>query len=108
MLEIAKSPRRTILGTNLTIGVPTGQFFPNRLINVGTNRWGFKPEFAVSHPVGERWLIDTYAGLWLFTSNHSFYPGTSDHTQEPIGAFQAHVSYSITRLTMAVFAETPA
>ena len=53
-----------------------GQFFPNRLINVGTNRWGFKPEFAVSHPVGERWLIDAYAGLWLFTSNHSFYPGT--------------------------------
>ena len=108
MLEIAKSPRRTILGTNLTIGVPTGQFFPNRLINVGTNRWGFKPEFAMSHPVGERWLIDTYAGLWLFTSNHSFYPGTSDHTQEPIGAFQAHVSYSITRLTMAEFSETPA
>jgi len=58
--------------------------------------------------VGERWLIDTYAGLWLFTSNHSFYPGTSDHTQEPIGAFQAHVSYSITRLTMAEFSETPA
>jgi hypothetical protein len=106
VLEIAKAPRRTILGTSLMISAPTGQFFPYRLINVGTNRWAFKPEFAVSHPVGERWLIDTYAGLWLFTGNHSFYPGTSVHTQEPMGAFQAHVSYSIKRQMWAAFDAT--
>ena len=51
VMEIAKAPRRTILGTSLMISAPTGQFFPFRLINVGTNRWAFKPEFAVSHPV---------------------------------------------------------
>ena len=106
VLEIAKAPRRTILGTSLMISAPTGQFFPYRLINVGTNRWAFKPEFAVSHPMGERWLIDTYAGLWLFTGNHSFYPGTSVHTQEPMGAFQAHVSYSIKRQMWAAFDAT--
>ena len=106
VLAVAKAPRRTILGTSLTIGVPTGQFFPYRLINVGTNRWSFKPEFAVSHPVGGRWLIDAYAGLWLFASNHSFYPGTSVHTQEPMGAFQAHVSYSFQRTMWAAFDAT--
>jgi hypothetical protein len=106
VLEVAKAPRRTIVGTSLTIGVPTGQFFPYRLINVGTNRWAFKPEFAVSHPMGERWLIDTYAGLWLFTANHSAYPGTSLRTQEPMGAFQAHVSYSFKRQMWAAFDAT--
>ena len=28
--------------------------------------------------MGQRWLLDTYAALWLFTANHSFYPGHFD------------------------------
>src|SRR5512137_592441 len=106
VLDIAKAPRRTIVGTSLTIATPTGQFFPDRLINLGTNRWGFKPEFAVSKPIGQRWLVDTYAGLWLFTGNDTFYPGTAARTQAPMGAFQAHVSYSIQRQMWAAFDAT--
>ena len=90
--EFARAPRRTILGTSLTVATPTGQFFPDRLINLGGNRWAFKPEFAVSHPMGDKWLLDTYAALWLFTPNDSFYPGTVRRTQTPMGAFQAHLS----------------
>ena len=105
-LEIAKAPRRTILGTSLTVVAPTGQFFSDRLINLGTNRWAFKPEFAVSQPIGQRWLLDTYAGLWLFTANDSFYPGTSVRTQASMGAFQAHVSYSFKPQMWAAFDAT--
>jgi hypothetical protein len=101
--QIAKAPRRTILGTSLTVVAPTGQFFPDRLINLGTNRWAFKPEFAVSHPMGERWLLDVYAALWLFTANDSYYPGTLHRTQAPMGAFQAHVSYNFQRALWAAF-----
>jgi hypothetical protein len=106
ILEIAKAPRRTILGASLMVVAPTGQFLPDRLINVGTNRWAFKPEFAVSQPIGQRWLIDAYAGLWLFAANDSFYPGASVRTQAPMGAFQAHVSYSFRRQTWAAFDAT--
>jgi hypothetical protein len=105
-LEIAKAPRRTILGTSLTVVAPTGQFFPDRLVNLGTNRWAFKPEFAVSHPMGERWLLDVYGGLWLFTTNSSFYPGTMVRTQAPMGAFQAHLSYNFKRQLWAAFDAT--
>jgi outer membrane putative beta-barrel porin/alpha-amylase len=94
VVEIAKAPRRTILGTSLTVVAPTGQFFSDKLINIGTNRWSLKPEFAVSQPIGRQWLLDAYAGLWLFTDNPSFYPGASLRSQAPIGAFQAHVSYN--------------
>ena len=106
VLEIAKAPRRTILGTSLTVVAPTGQFFPDRLINLGTNRWAFKPEFAVSHPMGQKWLVDVYAGVWLFTTNGSFYPGSSVRTQAPMGAFQAHVSYNFQRQLWAAFDAT--
>ncbi len=106
IVQIAKAPRRTILGASLTLGAPTGQFFPDRLINLGTNRWTVKPEFAVSQPMGARWLIDTYAALWLFTANNSFYPGTSARTQSPTAAFQAHLSYNFRPLAWAAFDAT--
>jgi hypothetical protein len=93
--ELAKAPRKTVIGTSLTIGAPTGQFFPDKLINLGTNRWSFKPEIALSHPFGPRWLMDIYGGVWFFTNNDSFYPGTSIRTQAPLYAFQGHLSYTI-------------
>jgi hypothetical protein len=104
--QFARAPRRTILGTSLTVVAPTGQFFPDRLINLGTNRWAFKPEFAVSQPMGQKWLLDVYSALWLFTANNSFYPGTATRTQEPMGAFQAHLSYNFTRLLWAALDAT--
>ena len=104
--QFAKIPRRTILGTSLTVVAPTGQFFPDRLINLGTNRWAFKPEFAVSQPMGQKWLLDVYSALWLFTANDSYYPGTQTRTQEPMGAFQAHISYTIKRQMWAALDAT--
>jgi len=106
MLEILKAPRRTVLGTSLTVVAPTGQFFPDRLINLGTNRWAFKPELALSQPIGERWLLDVYTGLWLFTSNDSFYPGTAVRTQDSMGAFQTHISYNFRPQMWAAFDAT--
>jgi hypothetical protein len=93
--ELAKTPRKTILGTSLSIVTPTGQFYPDKLINLGTSRWAFKPELAISQPLGKRWLIDFYTGLWLFTKNDTYYPGTSVRTQQPLGSFQGHISYNI-------------
>jgi len=106
VVELAKAPRRTVLGTSLTVVAPTGQFFPDRLINLGANRWAFKPEFAVSHPMGQKWLLDAYAGLWLFTANDSFYPGASVRTQAPMAAFQAHLSYNFQRQLWVAFDAT--
>jgi hypothetical protein len=107
MLEILKaSRRRTILGTSLTVTAPTGQYSPDKLINLGTNRWTFKPEFAVSQPIGRRWLLDTYAGVWLFANNESAYRGTLVRTQVPQATFQAHLSYNFNLQWWAAFDAT--
>jgi hypothetical protein len=92
--DIARSPRRLILGTSLTLSAPSGQYFADKLINVGTNRWAFKPEFAVSDPLTQKWLLDAYAGVWLFTTNDTYYPGSAIRSQAPMGSFQAHLSYN--------------
>ena len=97
VVEIAKAPPRTILGMSLNVAAPTGQYFPDKLINLGTNRWAFRPELAVSRPIGPRWLLDAYASVWFFTANHESYPGTLRKTQSPLGSFQGHLSFNFTR-----------
>ncbi|BCS32292.1 hypothetical protein TBR22_A15020 [Luteitalea sp. TBR-22] len=98
----AKAPRRTIVGTSLTVAAPTGEYDGAKLINIGTNRWAVKPELGVAVPAG-RWDVDAYAGVWLFTANGDFFPGGQRRTQEPVLAVQAHVGYTFRpRLWLAV------
>ena len=91
--EFAKAPRRAIVGTSLTVTAPTGQYDPHKLINLGTNRWGFKPEVGVAVPKG-RWDFDAYLGVWLFTDNDDFYPGGRRRSQDQVVALQGHASYT--------------
>jgi hypothetical protein len=93
MREFAKTPRRPILGASLMVAAPAGQYYPGKLINLGNNRWAFKPEVGLSVPI-RRLDADVYLGVWMFTENHDFYPGTSVRGQDPVLALQAHVSYT--------------
>jgi hypothetical protein len=92
--DFAKAQRRTILGVSLTAIPPLGQYDRTRLINLGANRWAFKPEIGISRLVRTKWTLDGYAGVWLPMANDEFYPGASHRTQRPIVALQAHVSYT--------------
>jgi len=104
--QMMKSPRKPIIGASLTVSAPTGQYYPHKFVNLGTNRWGFKPEIALSYPLGKKWLADVYAATWLFTTNDAFYPGTSTRSQSVVGALQAHISYSFTPRAWAAFDST--
>jgi len=91
-----KAPRRAVVGASLTMSAPAGQYYGDKLINVGTHRWAFKPEVGVSYPAG-RWQFDGAAGVWLFTDNDQFFPGSSTRAQNPLIALQTHISYNVTR-----------
>jgi len=86
--------RSFIIGTSLTVVAPSGQYGNTKLINIGANRWAFKPELGVSWPV-KKLDLDLYASSWFYTPNQSFYPGHADRTQAPLTALQAHVSYTV-------------
>jgi hypothetical protein len=92
--EFARAPRSTIVGTSIGVAPPLGQYYRTKLVNIGANRWSFKPEIGISHVKGN-WTIDGYAGMFLFTRNDAFYTGTSRRTQQPIVAVQAHASYTV-------------
>lgn len=90
--------QKTLLGASLKVVAPTGQYDPTKLINLGGNRWGLKPEIGYSGRFGN-FLLDAYAAVWFFTRNPEFFsrnqyvPGTHAQTQDPIFAFETHLSY---------------
>jgi hypothetical protein len=92
--EFLKWHEKRLLGASLTISIPTGQYDSRRLVNAGTNRWGFKPEVGFSRKWG-RVVADGYAGAWLFTGNNRFFPGHSVRTQKPVGAVEGHLGYYV-------------
>ena len=91
--EFAKRQPGTTLGASVIVIAPTGQYDPAKLINIGANRWAFKPEVGVSKPLG-RFTADLYAAVWVFTDNPDFFGGQL-REQRPLGALQGHVSYTI-------------
>lgn len=93
--EFVRTKRSTIVGVSLAVAPPFGQYDRSKLINLGANRWSFKPEAGISRNIGEKWTIDGYAGVLFFTANEQYYPGSSVRTQDPIFAFQAHASYTL-------------
>jgi hypothetical protein len=72
---------------------PWGQYDSGQLVNLGYNRWAFKPEIGATRTI-QRWTVDAAAGLWFFTDNDAYYPGRFRKEQDPLLSLQAHVSYS--------------
>lgn len=91
--EFASQPPSTVLGTSLTVVIPTGQYDPQRLVNVGSNRWAFKPELGLSQPIG-RWTLEFIGGAWFFGENKNFFGGAR-REQKPLATFQSHVVYTL-------------
>lgn len=97
--KFIKWKQKVLLGASLKVMAPTGQYDPTKLINWGTNRWSFKPEFGYSQRWGGNWVLDAYVGVWFFTTNSDFwsrnmyFAGTRSQLQSPIGALEGHLSY---------------
>jgi Putative MetA-pathway of phenol degradation len=73
--EFATSPpARFNIGASITVLAPTGQYSPQRIVNLGSNRWSFKPEAAVIRNAG-MWMFEIYGGAWIFTDNNDYVNG---------------------------------
>ena len=90
--EFADFDPGTMIGVSLTTRVPVGQYDGEKLINIGTHRWAFKPEVGVVQILG-RFAIDAYVGAWFFTTNSDLIGGRSQE-RRPILSTEAHLRYN--------------
>lgn len=77
-----------ISGFSIQIIAPTGQYFSDRLINLGSNRWTFKSQWGYSKYY-DKWLLETYFSVRVFTKNTNFLGG-NDLSQKPLLAVKVH------------------
>jgi hypothetical protein len=80
-----------IVGVSLQVTAPLGQYDSTKLLNVGTNRWSFKPELGVSKAWGPV-VLEVIPAITFFTTNDDFFGGQTLE-QAPVYSVQGHLIY---------------
>ncbi len=88
----AGADRETIFGAGLAVSLPTGEYFDDRLINLGANRFSLRPQVGFVHGWGN-WSVEFTGALWIFTDNNDFWNGNRVE-QDPLLAMQSHLIYT--------------
>ncbi|MGR9036066.1 MAG: transporter, partial [Gammaproteobacteria bacterium] len=90
--DFASYRQDLIVGASLAVTAPGGQYDPDKLVNLGTNRWSFKPEIGISKAWGD-FIAELAAGAYLFTDNDEPFQGDTLQ-QDPLYTAQGHLIYS--------------
>lgn len=84
-----------VIGASLQVSPPIGQYDSDKLVNIGTNRWSFKPEVGLSKAFGPL-TLELAASAKFFTENDEFY-GKTKYKQDPIYSGQSNIIYRFNR-----------
>jgi hypothetical protein len=77
-----------VIGASLRVSAPWSQYDSSRLVNIGTNRWSFKPEIGLSKNFGP-WAFEGSLAATFYTVNDDFFGGRR-REQDPLYAVQGH------------------
>ena len=89
--EFAGWEQDVIIGASLRVVAPWSQYDDSKLVNIGTNRWSFKPEVGISKAIGP-WTLEGTAAATFYTDNNDFFGGKT-LSQDPLYSLQGHVIY---------------
>ena len=89
--EFAGYRQDLIVGASLQVMAPLGQYDHSKLVNLGNNRWSFKPELGISKAWGS-WTVEIIPSATFYTDNTDFNNGGT-LAQAPLYAVQGHVIY---------------
>lgn len=81
----------TIVGLALGVQIPTGQYFEDKLINLGSNRFTFRPQIGFQHRK-DNWTVEATGTAWLYTDNNSFFGGNTLE-QDPFYTVDGSIEY---------------
>ncbi|MFD1042758.1 transporter [Pseudoxanthomonas kaohsiungensis] len=78
-----------VVGASLQVSPPLGQYDADRIVNIASNRWSFKPELGLSKAAGP-WITELKLAATFYTDNEEFYGGTT-RSQDPLYALQGNL-----------------
>ncbi len=89
----ARYRQDVLVGASLKVTMPLGQYDDSKLVNIGTNRWSFKPELGVSKALG-RLTVELLASATFYTTNSDFFGGQVQQ-QAPLFSGQLNGVYTM-------------
>ena len=90
--DFASYQQDLIVGVSMQVSAPLGQYDDSRLLNLGFNRWSFKPELGISKAWGP-WTFELTPSMLIFSDNKDFFGGNT-FSQAPIYTVQGHILYT--------------
>jgi hypothetical protein len=92
LTEFADFKPDIIIGTSFDVTAPLGQYDSDKLLNIGTNRWSFKPEIGISKTLGPL-TLELASGIRCYTDNNDFLNGKTLQIR-PLYSVQGRLIYS--------------
>jgi len=89
----ASHEEETTVGVGISVQLPTGDYMEDRLINIGSNRFTFRPQIGAEHTQGA-WSVESTLTAVLYTNNDEFYNGKKLEN-EPLYAIGSHLTYTL-------------
>ena len=86
---IASHPVSTTVGVSLAVVLPLGQYFEDKLLNLGQNQFVLRPQVGMVHNWNQ-WSFELSTSLFVFTNNNNFFDG-KERRQKPVFALQSHL-----------------
>jgi hypothetical protein len=90
--EFANYQQDLLIGASIQVSAPLGQYDPDRLVNLGNNRWSVKPDIGISKALGAL-TLELSAGVTVFTDNDDYFGGKTQE-QDEVYSTQLHVTYN--------------
>jgi hypothetical protein len=69
--EFANYKQDLIVGVSMQVSAPLRQYDNSKLLNLGNNRWSFRPELGISKAWGP-WTVEVVPSVTFFTDNTDF------------------------------------
>ena len=86
---ISEHKKYTIVGVSLAITLPLGQYFEEKVINLGQNQFVFCPQVGFVHN-WNKWSYELTGSIIFYTKNPNFTNG-KDKILDPVFALQTHL-----------------
>ncbi len=85
----------TIVGMALLVRFPTGEYMEDKLLNLGKNRFSFRPQLGVIHTRG-KWTGEVSGEVAFYTDNDEFFNGNILE-EKPTYIVHGHLIYTFRR-----------
>lgn len=85
-------PVNTLAGAALAVRMPLGQYYEDKLLNLGENRFTVRPELGVLH-TRHKWSFEVTGSAGIYTDNEDFMNGNR-RAQDPYFFLQSHAVYT--------------